>query len=142
MIIPTIFEKDFSEVQTKIKLIEGAVEKVQIDIADGVFVDGITFQDTQLLNTLDTKLGIELDLQVENPLTYIQKKLDNVTSVCAPVEADMYIEDFITIAKQHVYDVGLSISPGNSCRNYRTISGYNRLCAVFHCKAGRSGKAF
>ena len=43
MILPTIFEKDFSEIKRKIKLVEGVADMIQIDFADGKLVDGETF---------------------------------------------------------------------------------------------------
>lgn len=112
MIIPTILEKDFEEVKRKIKLVEEFVPMIQIDFADGVSVEGETFLDFEKLNEISTDCVYDIDLMVKDPMIYLSTKITNAEKVCARVEEDEDIEEFIKKAKSMGYKVGLSVSPG------------------------------
>jgi ribulose-phosphate 3-epimerase len=111
MIIPAIFEKDFNTVEQKIRLVEDEAKLVQIDIADGKQVDGLTFLDINKLNEIKTKSSLEIHLMVENPLKFLEKKVKNVTKICTQIEVSSNIDDFITKARGRGYKVGLSLNP-------------------------------
>ena len=111
MIIPGILEKDFTEVINKIKLVEDFTTMIQIDMADGKLVEGETFFEIERIAEIKTKAKIEVHLMVENPLRYLVKKNKNISRICAQIETKDYIEDFINIAKDFGYEVGLSLNP-------------------------------
>src|SRR3989338_10900031 len=71
-VIPAILEKDFKEIEKKIRLVEGLTEWVQIDIADGILVPNTTFSDPQPFKNLKTKLKLEAHLMVKEPVAYIK----------------------------------------------------------------------
>lgn len=109
MIIPGILEKDFQEIQKKIDLLDSHTELAQIDIADGMQVDGKTFLEIGRLNGLNAVIKLEIHLMVQNPAEYVLK-IDNATRFLAQVESgDM--QDFIDKSKNFGYETGLSISP-------------------------------
>lgn len=115
MIIPGIFEKDFTKVKDKINKIQDFAKIIQIDIADNKLVDGQTFTDINQLNLITNDIDIELHLMVENPHEYVKgDKIANVKKVCSQVEAEPYIEEFIQICREKVYEIGLSVSPDTS----------------------------
>lgn len=113
-IIPAILETSFEDVIRKIRIIEGVTDMVQIDLVDGVYVNGLTFLDVERINELDTTLNIELDLLVVSPLLYIGNEIKNVKRVCAHVENFPEIDEFISVAKSRDWEVGLSLAPETS----------------------------
>lgn len=134
MIIPGILEIDFNEIKNKVAIASAFAQIIQIDIADGKLVNGQTFTDiTQLTFISSTKeetsdiqpksiisnsVDIELHLMVEEPHIYIAgDKIANVKKVCSQIEAEPYIEDFIQVCRQKVYEIGLSISPDTPLEN-------------------------
>ncbi len=73
MIIPSIFEKDFQEVQNKLHLLEDLVTWVQVDVTDDKFTPGFTFS-TELLSRLkDHSFLWDIHLMVKNPISWIGK---------------------------------------------------------------------
>ena len=50
-IIPTILEKDFDQAQEKILAVKNLVKRIQIDVIDGVFSFGKTFE-LELINRI------------------------------------------------------------------------------------------
>lgn len=111
MIIPGILEKDFMEVVNKIKLVENFTTMIQIDIADGRLVEGETFLEIKRVGEIKTKAKIEIHLMVENPLKYLLEKIQNISRICAQIEAESFVEDFINIGKDFGYEIGLSLNP-------------------------------
>ena len=109
MIIPGILESDFKEVQKKIDLLDNHTKLVQIDIADGVQVEGETFLEIGMLNGLNAELELEIHLMVENPSDYVLR-IDDAKKMVAQVEGQN-LEDFIEKAKNFGYEIGLSIGP-------------------------------
>ncbi len=65
--IPAILETDFNEIKRKLKLLEGQVDWVQIDIADGDFVPDVTWSDPAALAALNGQLKIEVHLMTRTP---------------------------------------------------------------------------
>lgn len=74
-IIPSIVSKNFSDLEKKIKILDGRVTWAEIDVADGVFASNITFQEPALLNELDDKLKLSIHLMLELPETVIEEWL-------------------------------------------------------------------
>lgn len=109
MIIPGILEKSLDEIETKVRLLGSEAKLLQIDVADGVLVDGETFLDLEKLSKFKTKAKLEIHLMVQNPHKYVFA-LKNAVNYLSQIEAD-HIEDFIKKSKQMGYKTGLAISP-------------------------------
>lgn len=109
MIKPGILEKSFQKIEKKVKLLGSEAEMIQIDVADGILVQGETFTDLEELNKIKVKAKFEMHLMVQNPHKYVVK-LRNAVSYLSQLEAD-HIEDYINKSKDMGYKTGLSISP-------------------------------
>jgi ribulose-phosphate 3-epimerase len=110
MIIPGIFEQNFEAVEKKVHSVEEFAPLIQIDIADGILVDGKTFDNVKKLGEIQTNSSFEIHLMVENPINYLEKDVHNITRLCTQVEVGR-VEKFLSDAKDFGYDVGLSINP-------------------------------
>lgn len=70
-VIPAILEKEFSQIQRKIALVEPYVNWVQIDVSDGNFAPNVTWNNPEDLQNLDASLFIEVHLMISNPEKYL-----------------------------------------------------------------------
>jgi ribulose-phosphate 3-epimerase len=73
MIIPAILEKDFSEIQKRIGVVEDLSKEVQVDVLDNTLIKEETFTDLPKLNELDTSANISIHLMVEKPADFVEK---------------------------------------------------------------------
>ncbi len=123
MIILSVLEKTSKKSIDLIKDLENFAVKlpIQIDIADGKLVDGKTFTEIHDLDDLKTSAVIELHLMVENPMEYLDKKIDAVSRICSQIEAMDDNTLFINRAKELGYKVGLSVGPDT---NYEQLEQY------------------
>lgn len=110
MIIPAILEKEFSEVKKKVAELDQYTATFQIDVADGKLVDGETFTDIKLLDSIQTEATFEIDLMVENPQDYVEERVLSVFKISANIKATDKIPEFIEKAKSLDYVVGISIN--------------------------------
>lgn len=122
MIIPTILEQNFDEVKRKISLVDGDAELIQIDIADGILVDGKTILDISLLESLHTKSSLEIHLMVSEPEKYVNRKIETAVSICSQVEAKD-IDIFIQNAKKLGYRTGISVNPNTKIEDFEKYVG-------------------
>lgn len=81
-IIPSILTKNPQELRDLMGKAEGLVERVQIDIVDGVFADNRTI-DPLALREVETSLKLDFHLMVKEPIKWIEK--------CASAGADRII---------------------------------------------------
>lgn len=80
-IIPVIISKNFNEIEEKIKLVENFVKTIQLDVADGVFVNNITWQSPEDLEKITSKVLFEAHLMVAEPYLVLKSWLDS-PNVC------------------------------------------------------------
>ncbi len=114
MVVPGIFEQTLTEVQTRLDLITKYIDVAQVDIADGVAVNGKTLTGFETVSRLNTSLNIDLHLMVLHPTDYLVRKLPFIEKVCAQVEPHFDKKHFIEEAKRLFYKVGLSLNPETS----------------------------
>jgi ribulose-phosphate 3-epimerase len=81
-IIPAVLTKNPIEAREMIGRCDGVVQRVQIDIIDGIFADNKTIV-PQDLKGLDVFLGLDFHLMVDNPINWVEK--------CVGVGADRII---------------------------------------------------
>ena len=75
IVIPTILEKDFSLAEIKIRLIKDRSRWIQIDVIDGFFSDGKSFE-LELLNKIEKEIQnnlLDIHLMVKEPIKWIEK---------------------------------------------------------------------
>ncbi|HLB51479.1 hypothetical protein A3F07_02630 [candidate division WWE3 bacterium RIFCSPHIGHO2_12_FULL_38_15] len=142
MIIPGIFESDFEEIKRKIKLVDSAARLIQVDVADGELVDGKTFTDIYKLDGIDTMSKFDLDLMVQNPIKYLEKKVQKAEKISMLIDAEEYIEKFIETAKKLKYKVGLSLRPSTPVEKIEEYLDELDYVQFFTIRPGGSGREF
>lgn len=140
MIIPGIFEESFDEIKSKVEEVSQFAHLIQIDVADGKLVDGKTFLDIIKFDEINTPASFELHLMVKEPLNFLEQKVHNVTKMCPQVETITQIYDFITLAKEMGYRVGLSLNPETpilKLRPYMEMIDYVQFMTIHPGGQGR-----
>lgn len=116
-IIPSILVKTREEVVDKIIKAEGFVERVHLDIADGIFVPNITVSEFDELGSIETKLGMDVHLMVSKPENHIAKWLETpVDRFVFHVESTERAQDIINKIKESERAVGMAVNPKTPAR--------------------------
>jgi len=114
MIIPGIFEITQEAAAREINLLGNLAPKIQLDLADGILVDGKTFLDLNFLENLQITAEIQLHLMVQKPEPYFLALPAVIKDVCVQAEALMYnplsMESFDDVLKAKKIRVGLSFN--------------------------------
>jgi ribulose-phosphate 3-epimerase len=76
-IVPTIIAQNIKEVEEKIRLVEQYVSWVQLDIMDGRFVEARTWNNPKELSSIETRLNLEADLMVLDPVIAVTSWLES-----------------------------------------------------------------
>lgn len=110
-IVPAIFEKDYGEVEKKLdRLREAGIKTVQIDMCDGVFAEGKTFNLEELNNySFAPEFVWEIHLMVNEPIKWLEKCREiGALRVYAQVEMMQNQQDFLDAAHDMGFEVGLA----------------------------------
>ena len=110
-IIPTILEKEFWPAENKIRHAKNISRWIQIDVIDGVFTEGKTFELELLNSKLEETENVlwEIHLMVKEPKNWIEKcNFINASRVIGQVEMMTNREDFITGIKDLGMEAGLA----------------------------------
>jgi len=141
-VIPSILEKEFKEIERKVKTVEGLVEWVQIDIADGVLVPNKTFYDPQAYKKLPGSIKLEGHLMVADPVAYIKPLTDaGFKRLYAHIEAGKS-EEFIDEVYKFDCQVGLAIDGPTKIEKIMPFLDNIDAVLVMTIDAGFSGRPF
>ena len=110
-IIPTILEKDFSLAEIKIKLIRDKSRWIQIDVVDGFFSNGKSFE-LELVNKVQKEIQnnlLEIHLMVKEPIKWIEKcNFVGASRIVGQVEMMTDREKFVEEIKNMGLESGLA----------------------------------
>ena len=110
-IIPAILEKEFWPAENKIRHAKNISRWIQIDVIDGVFTEGKTFELELLNSKLEETENVlwEIHLMVKEPKNWIEKcNFISASRVIGQVEMMTNREDFITEIKDLGMEAGLA----------------------------------
>lgn len=146
MIIPGILETTFEQVQKAYDQISSEAEKIQIDIADGILVEGKTFTNIEKLIELDGHASLQIHLMVQKPETLIAIIPPNIKDVCTQIEAYMYrvdyLQGFIDILRAKDIRTGLSFNPQTSWKDYNDYISHFDYIQFMSIEPGAQGREF
>ncbi len=111
-IIPSILVKTKEELLNKILAVESLVERIHLDIADGIFVPNMTISGFSDLRDIETRLKIETHLMVSKPENHIVRWLDTpVDRIIFHIEATQKTQEIIEMIKGGEREVGIALNP-------------------------------
>jgi ribulose-phosphate 3-epimerase len=142
IVIPAILENDFSEIEKKIKRVEGLVEWVQIDFADNSLMPNKNFLDPSPFSTLQTKINLEAHLMVKDPLMYLERFVKaGFKRFYAHIEGD-FVEDYISKCYSLGVGVGLAIDGPTPLEKIKPYLEDIDMVLVLAIEAGFSGRPY
>lgn len=104
-IIPSILTNDPNELKEKLERCEGLVDRVHIDIIDGIFAKNKTI-DPSALSDLETEVKLDFHLMVKEPVNWVEKCVrGGADRIIGQIE---YMRDQIEFVGK-VQEVGASI---------------------------------
>lgn len=112
-IIPSILIQTQQEFETQIKSVEGVLDMIQLDIADGKFVPNTTWADPDVVEKVST-IDIELHLMVQNPMHEIERwtACEQVKRVLIHYETtNGNLASMIQTIKEYGWQVGVVLNP-------------------------------
>jgi len=110
-IIPAILEKEFDKAWNRIELVKSLSRWIQIDVIDGKFNDGRTFELELLNNNLNETEDIlwDIHLMVNEPKNWIEKcNFVGAVRIIGQVEQMSDLEGFINEVKDLGIEAGLA----------------------------------
>jgi ribulose-phosphate 3-epimerase len=112
-LLPAILVQDEAAFRERLKLVEGLVPVVHLDVMDGAFVPNRTWFDAKVLAELETPLQIELHLMVKDPARIIEEVRGVEKVVRAIWHVEVGIDHAALIENVHGMkkEAGLAISP-------------------------------
>ncbi|MBT6401230.1 hypothetical protein HN803_05500 [candidate division WWE3 bacterium] len=142
MIIPAPFEKEFSEVERVVTAVDGLAPIIQIDIADGSFVDGETFQDVGLIGNLHMKSSVELHLMTYDAANILSKKIRNVTQACVHIELGEIFHEAEKHARTNGYHFGAALNPKTPIEDIEIVLDKIDYVQFMTVEPGGQGRPF
>lgn len=140
-VIPSILTKSPQELRELIRQAEGVVERVHVDIIDGVFANNRTI-DPLILREIETSLKLGFHLMVKEPVNWVEK--------CASAGADRIIGhiekmssqvEFVGKVQEVGADIGLAIDLDTKVSEIdETILDNLDVVVVMTVPAGFGGK--
>lgn len=118
-VVPTILEKDFALAKEKILKVNGLVSWIQLDVIDGQFTPGKTFE-LELVNSITGVENVlwETHLMVKDPIKWIEKSIFvNTSRIIGHVEMMPDREKFVTKIKDEGLEAGLAFDVETELNN-------------------------
>ncbi len=111
-IIPSILVQKKEELLDKLMAVESFVERVHLDIADGIFVPNVTIGGFNEMETIETDLKIGVHLMVSKPENHINHWLGTaVDRFIFHIEATSRGREVIDAAKENDRMIGVALNP-------------------------------
>lgn len=111
-VIPSILVKTKEELLEKISAVEQLVERVHLDIADGIFVPNVTIAGFNEIETIETNLKFVVHLMVSKPENHIVRWLStSANSFTFHIESTIQPLYVIEKVREAEKEVGLALNP-------------------------------
>lgn len=145
-IVPALLVESQGEFEHKLRLVEGVVDLIQVDVLDGSLFSNTCWYDPERIGALQTHVKMELHMMVENPLPIIEAWQKYVPTFCrAIVHAEAhrptgtitgYIKDDLGL------EVGVAINPETPLKEIESIIHLVDQLTVLGVHPGKSGQTF
>lgn len=141
-VIPAILENSFEATEKKIRLVEGLVDWVQIDLLDASLMPNRTFADPGAFTGFKTSLKMELHMMVRDPLKFLDHyALNGFKRFYAHVEGD-FLNDYIDECYQVGVEVGVAVDGPTPVESIRPYLDNIDCVLILAVDAGFSGRPF
>lgn len=140
-VVPAILEKTEADIRSKIALLQGITDFIQLDVMDGQFVPNTTFNTPRSL--ADLPVTMELHLMIERPIFHLDAwALPNVSRMIVHYEALDNVEHTIKHIRSLGKQVGIALNPMTSSFELKDYIDDIDLVLVMGVDPGFSGQQF
>lgn len=141
-VIPGILEKNWTEIEKKLRIAKNFSKIVHIDIIDGKFAPNATFLDPMPFSKYARELFFEVHMMVENPIQYLESFAKaGFKRFIGQIE--MMPDQAEFVIKANVFgEVGLAIDGPTSSSAIKVSFSDLDTVLVMMVKAGQSGQEF
>lgn len=141
-IIPAILPRNKAELEEKLRLVWGNVNRVQLDIVDGEFAEAKTVG-PEVLAEIDTIVRWDVHLMVDKPEEWLGRCVDGgVDRVFGQVERMVDKNKFIADAQSMGMYVGLAYDIDTPLDGFEDVSNDLDAVLLMAVKAGAQGREF
>ena len=142
-IIPAINVEKFKDVVSRIKIAEGKVRAVQIDISDGSFTPNISWHNADDLKNISISLEIEIHFMVMAPEEKIEPWLKTQAQIIiVHHESTPNVADVLKRIRESGKQAGIAIRPDTSWEVLVPFFDKADLFLMLAVSPGPSGQAF
>lgn len=141
-IIPSLLVQSQEEFIKKYTALNNAVDMIQIDIADGLFVPNTTWADPDVIQkTVDT--DIELHLMVSDPLEELKKwqRVEQVKRIYVHYEST-HLEDILPTLHAYGWQIGVAINPETPATILEPFANEIKAVLFMSVIPGKQGQPF
>lgn len=143
-IIPAILTKDTADLKNKLEQIRGLTDWVQIDIADGKFVNNtsVALENISHIKLIDD-FSIEAHLMVLAPETYfLQCQKSKIKRVIFHIEAVDDVKKVLLKAEKFNFKKGLALNPKTPIKKIMPHIDEIELVVLMSVNPGLQGQKF
>lgn len=141
-ILPGIIEKDWKEIERKLKIYRPFAKNVHVDLLDGKFAPNTTFFDPAPFTKYSHDFLLELHMMVDNPVRYLKPFADaGFARFIGQIEKMPDQVEFVAQAQLHG-EAGLGIDADTAIDAIKVPLDDLDSILVMMVKAGFSGQKF
>lgn len=141
-VIPGILEKNWEDIEEKIKMLSPFARSMHIDLLDGKFAPNTTFLDPKPFAKYSKDIFFELHMMVDNPINYLKPFADaGFKRFLGHIEKMSNQVEFVAQG-QLLGEVGLAIDGKTSIDDIKVPLDDLDSLLVMTINAGFSGQAF
>lgn len=108
-IVPAVIGQNFGEIREKLARVGGLVTWAQLDIMDGLFVPEYGWQNPADLETIDSRLKLEVHLMVEEPETMLDDWLKVCDRIIIHYESTNRLDEILKKIKETVAEPAVAL---------------------------------
>ena len=108
-VVPAILGENFNEVSKKLALVEDLVEWVHLDVNDGVFAEGFTWDNPQDLFQIEGQTKIAVHLMIDRPEEVVGEWLEVADRVIVHAEATDRLADIVEVFSGRSLMLGVAL---------------------------------
>lgn len=142
-IIPAILAYSFEEFEAAVRRLEGHVERVHVDVADGIFVPTKTISGHEELARIQTTLKFDVHLMVHDPLAQCEHWWpDHADRFWAHVESVPDFPAFVARTKEHGKQCGAVLNPDSDVAQLEPALRATNLVQFMTVQPGAQARPF
>lgn len=143
VIVPTILTDNLTEFENKLAKVSSLVERVQIDVVDGVFADNKTLEPQDLVGVTMGGVKLDIHLMVDEPIEWLEQcKTIGADRVIGHIERMEDLILFVAEAQIKGFGVGLGVDIETDVEKLKSVIEDIDMVLLMSVKAGRGGQQF